>query len=220
MKNHLSLILLISCVFVVSVPTPGICAETAYREGIFQVSLPATWTRMPDQMLDEMRKVMIEGGKELAEASKSADPNDLNEKAIPFVSGFQLQVDNKRILLIFAGVSSPVIMDRDEMYKTNDERVKWGIDTGRLKKTSKGVSKLDINDVPCLLQDIETKEGGRMMMYSFFVSEHPKMTYSVQFICDDPNMYDKYANDIASIIKSLKVVRKVTLPEGSKKGAK
>ena len=220
MKNNISLILLISCVSVVSVPTMGICKETTCREGIFQVSLPATWTRLPDQMLDEMKKTMIEGGRELAEASKSADPNDISEKTIPFVSGFQFQTDNRRILLVFAGVSSPIIMDRDVMYKTNDERVKWGIDTGRLKKTSKGVSKLDINDVPCLLQDIETTEGGRMMMYSFFVSEHPKMMYSVQIICDDPNIYDKCANDIASIIKSLKVVREVTLPEGSKNGAK
>ena len=208
MKNRLPLILLLACVFLVSVPARSICQEVAYREGIFQVSVPLAWTRMPDQMLDEMKKVMVGGGRELADASKSADPNDFSEKSIPFVSGFQLQISKKRILLVFSGVSSPIIMNRDDMYKTNDERVKWGIDTGRLKRTSKGVSKLDIDGVPCLLQDIETKEGGRMQMYSFFVPEHPKMTYSVQIISDDIPMYDKYANDLASIIRSIRVIRK------------
>jgi coenzyme F420-reducing hydrogenase beta subunit len=98
-------------------------------------------------------------------------------------------------------------MDRDEMYKTNQERVRWGVDTGRLKKTSKGVSKLAVDGVPCLLQDIETREGGLLQMYSFFVPEYPRMGYSVQIMCDDTSTYNKHAKDLASIINSITVVR-------------
>ena len=208
MQNRLIAVLLIVCVYVLSVPFYGIAEDRTYHEGIFQLTLPSTWTKMPQQMIDEMKKAMISGGRELARASKSADPNDVSNETIPFVSGFQLQSGNKRILLTFSGVSLPTITNRDEMYKTNQDRVKWGIDTGRLKKTSKGVSKMDIAAIPCLLQDIETREGGRMLAYSFFVPEYPRMAYGLSIISDDMATYNKHANDLASIIKSIKIVRK------------
>lgn len=208
MKTKIGTILLLSCVSMVTMPTQSRSEEAQYREGIFQVSLPQTWTRMPGPMLDEMRKTMITGGKELATASRSADPNDMNQATIPFVSGFQLQDGSKRILLPLLGVASPIVMDREEMFKTNSERVKWGTDTGRLKKTSKGVSRLTIDGVPCLLMDIETDAGGRMQMYSFFLADYPKMTYSLQVICDDVGICNKHDAELTSIVKSIKVLRK------------
>jgi hypothetical protein len=208
MKNRHLVILLLVCAYLLSVPLYAISEDRTYQEELFKVTLPSTWTRMPQQMLEEMKNTMVSGGRELARASKSADPNDISHEAIPFVSGFQLKDGSQRILLTFSGVSSPIIMNRDDMYKTNQERVKWGIDTGRLKTTSNGVSKLDIDGIPCLLQDIETKEGGRLQMYSFFIPEYPRMVYSVQIICDDMSTYNKHANDLASIIKSIKIVRK------------
>lgn len=207
MRNRRLLFLTIVCVYMLSIPINGI-AEGLYQEGIFKITLASTWTKMPQHMLDEMRKTMVSGGRELAMASKSADPNDFSHEAISFVSGFQLQDGNRRILLTLLGMASPITMNRDEMYKTNQERVKWGIDTGRLKKTSKGVSKLDVDGVPCLLQDIETNEGALMRMYSFFVPEYPRMTYALQIICDDIPTYTKHANELAPIIKSIKIIRK------------
>jgi hypothetical protein len=196
------------CIYVLSLPIYGLSEERTYQEGIFKMTLPSGWTKMPKQMLDDMKRTMIAGGRELARASRSADPNDFSHEAITFVSGFQLQDGNRRVLLTLVGLASPAIMNREEMYKTNQERVKWGIDTGRLKKTSKGVSKLDIDGVPCLLQDIETKEGGLMQMYSFFVPEYPRISYGVQIICDHMPTYTKHANELGFIIKSIKIVRK------------
>ncbi len=208
MKIRFLLSFFIACLGFLSVPRQGVCEDMNYQEGVFQVNISSDWTRMPDEMLSEMREVMIGGGRDLAESSNLADPNDINEKAIPFVSGFQLQRGDKRILLTFSGVDSPVVMDREEMFETNTERVQWGIDTGRLKKTSKGVSKLELDGIPCLLQDIETQQGGRMQMYSFFIPEHPKMLYSVQIICDDKETWDAQAEDLSAIIEAIKVVRK------------
>lgn len=93
------------------------------------------------------------------------------------------------------------------MFKTNTDRTKWGIETKRLKSNSR-VIKLDIDGIPCLLQDIEITAGGRMQMYSFFVQAHPKMMYSVQFICDDVVIWNKHSDEISKIVKSIKVVRK------------
>lgn len=201
------LTVLLWCVFIFSMSTQSRSEDVQYREGIFQISLSKAWTRMPQTMLDEMTQTMITGGQELAIASKSADPNDINQSTIPFVSGFLLQDGSKRILMPLSGVTSPIAMDIDDMYKTNSERVKWGIDTGRLKNTSKGVSKLTIDGVPCLLMDIETDSGGRLQMYSFFLSEYPKMTYSLQFICDDIVICNKHDAELSSIVKAMKVVR-------------
>lgn len=207
MANRHLVVFLLVCVYVLSIPLYGISEDSTYREGIFKVTLPSTWTRMPNQMLDEFKKNMISGGRDLARASKSGDPNDLSHEAITFVSGFQLQDGNRRLLLILSGLSSPIITNRDDMYKTNQERVKWGIDTGRLKKTSKGVSKIEVDGIPCLLQDIELREGC-LQDYSFFVPEYPRMVYGLSIISDDMATYNKHANDLASIIKSIKIVRK------------
>ncbi len=208
MRNRYLVALLMVFVYLFSVPLSGVPQDRTYHEGIFSVTLSPTWTRMPQQMLDELKETMISRGRELARASKSADPEDLSDEAIPFVSGFQLQDADRRILLFFSGVSSPVVANRDEMYKTNQERIKWGIDTGRLRNTSKGVSKMDIGGIPCLLQDVEQAQG-RMQLYSFFLPEYPRMVYGLAIISDDMATYNKHADDLASIVKSIKIDRKL-----------
>ena len=146
------------------------------------------------------------GSHELAETSKLADPRDISEKGLSFLSAFENQ--NRKLLLVFMGMQSPVVMNRDKMYQANKERIKWGIDSGRLRSTSKGISKLSIDGVPCLLQDIESQVGGRMQTYLFFLSEAPKGTFQVAIICDDNVKCDASTRDMEAIIKSLKVVRK------------
>ena len=176
-----------------------------FREGVFEVNLPSSFSRVSKSKLDELRRAMIEGVMELAEASKLVDPRDISEKGISFFSVFQNQ--NGKLLLVFMGMPSPVVMDRDEMYRTNSERTKWGIDSGRLRKTSKGVSKLSIDGAACLLQDIEIQGGERVQTYLFFLPEAPKGTFQFAIICDDNASCDANVQDIEAIIKSLKVFR-------------
>ena len=88
------------------------------------------------------------------------------------------------------------------------EKIRWGIDSGRLRKSSKGVSKLSIDGVPCLLQDIETQAGGRMQTYLFFLPEAPKATFQFAIICDDNATWDANVRDIEAFIKSLKITRR------------
>lgn len=205
-KGHPGMVLVLIVALTLSALGRVVVEDRSYTEGIFKLILAASWTPMPPPMLDEMKKSMISGGQELARASKSANPNDISDQAIPFVSGFHLQDGSRRLLLILFGISSSVVANREELYKANQDRAKWGIDTGRLKNTSKGVSKLDIDGIPCLLQDIETGEG-RMQQYSFFIPEYPRMVYQLSIIADDLTTYNKHLDDIAAIINSLKIIR-------------
>jgi hypothetical protein len=177
-----------------------------FREGIFEVNLPSSFTRVSASKLDELRRTMMGGVRELAEASRLADPRDISAKGLSFLSAFQNQ--GGKPLLVFIGMQSPVVMDRDDMYKTNSERIKWGIESGRLRSTSKGVSKLRVAGVPCLLQDIEVQEGGRMQTYLFFIPEAPKAAFQFAVICDDLATYHANAQDLEAIVASLKIVRK------------
>jgi hypothetical protein len=208
MRRCASVFLVLVCSVFVAAPLIGIAEETPHQEGIFQVNISSAWTRMPDEMVEEMRRIMIGGGQELAKASQSANPDDINAQSFPFLSGFQLQSGNTRALLVLMGTKAPEKMDRDEMFKTNSERVQWGIDSGRLRKTTKGVSKLDIDSVPGLLQDIETEGGGRAQIFTLFVPEYPDMTYGIQMSCDDTATFEKHADEFAAIIKSIKITRK------------
>lgn len=176
---------------------------STFREGVFEVNLPGFFSRVSASKLNEMRRTMMQGVKELADSSKLADPSDISQKGLAFLSAFQNK--DGKLLLVFMGMQSPVIMDRDEMYKTNGDKIKWGIDSGRLAKTSKGVSKLSIDGIPCLLQDIENQNGGRMLTYLFFIPKAPRATFQFGIICDDKATYDSYKQDLEAIIASLKL---------------
>jgi hypothetical protein len=149
---------------------------------------------------------MMGGSRELAEASKLVNPRDISDKGVAFLSVFQNQ--NGKLLLMLIGMQSPVVVDRDEMYRSNVEKIKWGIDSGRLQKASKGVSKLSIDGVPCLLQDIETQVGARMLTYEFFIPGASKGVFSVCIACDDNPTYIANTRDIETIIKSIRVISK------------
>ncbi|RJX29934.1 MAG: hypothetical protein C4525_13740 [Desulfarculus sp.] len=208
MLRRTALILCLASALLAALPALGQAKSAVHRAGIFKLSLPAKWTRMPKAALEEWKKTMVSGGRELAEASQSADPNQFSEKSIPFLAGFMRPAGNKPIRLVFSGMTSPVKLNRQEMYKTNQERVQWGIKTGRLKAASKGMSKLKIDGVPCLLQDVETRLGQRMKVYYFFVPQRPKMAYGMVFLCDAAATFDRYAGEVSAIVKSIKVVRK------------
>lgn len=184
-----------------------------FREGVFEVNLPSSFDRVSSPKLNELRRTMMGGVRELAEASKLADPRDISQKGLAFLSAFQTQ--DGKLLLVFMGMQSPVVMDRDEMYRANSERIRWGIDSGRLRKTSKGVSKLSIDGVPCLLQDMEAQGGGRGQTYLFFIPEAPRATFQFAIICDDLATYDAHAQDMEAIIASLKIIRKSPLCQGA-----
>jgi hypothetical protein len=203
--KNITVMVLVAFTYVATSMLSGVAFGATFREGVFEVNLPSSLSRVSKSKLDELRRTMMGGVRELAEASKLADPRDISEKGISFLSAFQNQ--NGKLLIVLMGMQSPVVMDRDEMYRTNSERIKWGIESGRLRKTSKGVSKLSIDGVPCLLQDIETQRGARMQTYLFFLREAPRGTFQFAIICDDDTTCDANARDIEAIIKSLKVIR-------------
>jgi hypothetical protein len=203
--KNITFILLVTFTCLATSMLNGVSFGATFREGVFEVTLPSSFARVSEPKLDELRRTMMGGARELAEASKSADPRDI-EKGMSFLSAFQNQ--DGKLLLVLIGMQSPVVMDRDEMYRTNSERIKWGIDSGRLRKTSKGVSKLSIDGVPCLLQEIETPAGARMQTYLFFLPEAPRATFQFAITCDDNATWDRNVRDIEAIIKSLKVIRK------------
>ena len=57
MKNSFRLISMIGCAAIILMSIQGICEDNKYQEGIFQVILPSIWTRIPDQMLNELKNL-------------------------------------------------------------------------------------------------------------------------------------------------------------------
>jgi hypothetical protein len=78
---------------------------TTFREGIFEVNLPSSFTRVPPAELGEIRRAMVGGGRELAEASKSGEARYISENTITFLSAFQ--TEGGRLALAIAGIQSP-----------------------------------------------------------------------------------------------------------------
>jgi len=188
---------------------PCVWANTkfnTYTEGVFKIAIPSNFTKLTGKLLDEFKEIMIKGGQELARVSKTADPNEINEQQFCFFSVFHNPTG--KLLVVLTGYHNSVIMDRDEMYKINAQRIAWGIKSGRLSSSSKGVSKLIIDNIPCLLMDIEAIGGARMLTYLFFVPEYPKHSFVIDIICENSSCYEENKNVIATIVNSIKIIRK------------
>jgi len=207
MKRFLTFAVLIGCMYSVALWAGSEGMDKTYNDGLFQITLPSDFARVTGSLLDELKRTMLGGARELATASKTADPKEISEKWLSFLSAFQ-NPSRKLLVILMAAGPETVPMDREEMYKTNTQRITWGKESKRLSKNSKGVSRLMIDNIPCLLMDIETIGGARMLTYSFFLSKYPKHSFQVAISCDDRTCYEKNENDIATIVKSIKIKTK------------
>jgi len=207
MKEVSLLAMSILCLLSTSVATGPKAIQTMYTEGIFQVDIPSDFTRVTGSKLEEFRNMWVGGARDLADESGLADPNYLTKIKLSFFSIFQKS--NGKLTIAFMGMSVPDTMNLDEMLKTNTDRTRWGIEAGHLSRSSKGVSKLMIDSVSCLLMDIESAAGSRLLTYSFFLPKHPKYSFALGIACDDKATYEKDQNVIVAIVKSIRITRAV-----------
>jgi len=134
--------------------------------------------------------------------SKSADPQLFKEEYLTFFAGYQSP--KSRVQIIMVGEKLPVSMNRNEMFRTNTERIEWGKKTGRLFRDSKGVSKLTIDDVPTLLMDVVSQQGERLQTYTFFHSAYPNNSFAIN-IMGERVEYEKYSRSIETFINTVKL---------------
>lgn len=184
--------------------TTSMAAEQ--RAGIFRLDLPGSFTPVAGAKLEELRRQMQGGAQRLAESSGLGDPRDVSGKGLSFFAAFSGA--NGRLTVAFAGNQLAEPTDIDEMDQANRERIRWGIDTGRLRRSSRGVSRVAIDGVPCLLQDIEHASGARLRTWLCFVPEAPKAHFSATIVCDDAPTCARHEADIDGAIRSMKIVRR------------
>ncbi|MCX6908363.1 MAG: tetratricopeptide repeat protein [Verrucomicrobia bacterium] len=183
-------------------PREGTC-----KEGIFTFKALSNLTKIQGSKAQSLKSQMMQGGRELAEASGSADPNLFTESSLTFFSAYELAGGD--LLFILMGDKSPVEMNRDEMFNANSERIRWGKNSNQLSSDSKGVSKLDIDGIPSLLMDIVSPNGERLQTYTFFVPDHPKHSFAITF----KSSKGQHQTMIDGILGSLKIVRaKASIP--------
>ena len=172
------------------------------REGVFVFQVPRGLSRIPLADLERLKTGMIASGRELAIMSDSADPELFKKEYLRFFSGYQSA--NGQVMIIMAGEESPVSMNREEMFRTNEERIDWGKNAGQLSGDSKGVTKLSIDGVPALLMDIVSLEGERLQTYTFFHSSYPKHSFAITIKCPETERAD-YAQRIETFIDTLRL---------------
>ena len=176
-------------------------SEKTHTEGIFTFKAPANLRKIQGPRAESLKSQMIQGGRELAEASGSADPNLFTESSLTFFAAYELGAGDSIFALV--GDKLPVEMNRDEMFNTNSKRIQWGRNAGQLSSDSKGVSKLDIDGIPTLLMDIVSPNGERLQTYTFFVPNLPRHSFAITF--KSPKGEDQKTID--DILKSLKIAR-------------
>ena len=202
----------------------GLCGEVAHSqekapartctEGIFTFKVPSNLTRIQGPKVQSLKNQMMQGGRELAKASGTADPYLFAESSLTFFSAYESAAGD--MLFILLGDKSPTEMSRGEMFNTNSERIRWGKNSGQLSSGSKGAFQLDIDGIPSLLMDIVSPNGERLQTYTFFVPDHPKHSFAITF----KTPKGQYQATIDEILGSLKIARtKASLPGPEREGA-
>lgn len=177
-------------------------AKPLVREGVFVFEVPKNFSRIPVAKLNTLKSAMVADGRELAIESKSADPALFKAEFLAFFAGYESAGGDVQILLV--GEEAPVMLSRDEMFRTNTERIEWGTNTGQLSKNSQGVKRLEIGGVPALLMDIVSSQGERLQTYLFFDHGVPKHTFSVT-IKGSKGKYGQHEAAITGFVSSLKI---------------
>lgn len=176
--------------------------KSVVREGVFVFEVPRDFSRIPVADLEGLKTAMYAGGRELAIMSNSADPQLFKEEYLTFFAGYQ--VENRRVQIIMMGEELPVSMERDDMFRTNAERIEWGKKAGQLSKESAGVTRLKIGGVPALLMDIVSLQGERLQTYTFFHSDYPKHSFAIS-IKVEKRGYGNHAQSIEALINTVKL---------------
>jgi len=183
--------------------------EKIFSEGIFQFKLPSNFYRVTGQKLEEMKRQTIQGARELAEKSKLDNPKAFNQSSLSFFSAYQTQ--NEELKIIFMG--NQAVMNYDEMYEYNVRKIKWGINSGELSKNSKGVSKLIIDNTPCLLMDMEFPDETRLLSYYFFSPKYSDHIFLIGLTVEK-GQFGKNDYIIKSFVNSIKIaLQDITLGE-------
>jgi len=178
--------------------------EKTCTEGIFTFKVPSNLTKIQGARSESLKSQMMQGGRELAKESGTADPNLFTESSLTFFSAYESAGGD--LLFVLMGDKLPIEVNRDEMFNTNSERILWGKNSGQLSSESKGVSKLDIDGIPSLLMDIVSPNRERMQTYTFFVPDHPKHSFAIAFKSSD----GKHQATIDGILGSLTIARAET----------
>jgi hypothetical protein len=170
-----------------------------YKEGIFILKMPSKFIKISCSRIDVLKKQMLAGSRSLANESGLGDPDAVS---VDFFSAFSTQGES--VLIILQGYKSDVVMDYDNMYETNKNKIRWGIDNGKLSRNSKGISKTKIDDIPTLLMDIEFPGGLRQLTYIFYPPTLQENSFSVGIMCNT-GYYSKYQTVLNDFISSIKV---------------
>lgn len=112
---------------------------------------------------------MSQEASKLAEKSKTAGAEQFTEQNFTMFAAYATVTED--LLIIMYQEQLPVTKDREVMLELNTQRINWGIASGYLSPTSKGVTKLNIDGIPSLLMDVVLPTGERLQTYMFFISK-------------------------------------------------
>ena len=170
--------------------------QKTYSEGVFHITLPATYERAPDGPLLETVKKQFMG-----------QHADLQLSFFRFFA--KLTTEGLFIFVLEYQRSGPV--DLNMIYGSYVKKFKQDCESGALAKTSRGVSKVTLDGLPSILIDRETAKGSRIIYYYFALPEYPSKFFSFG-ISARIDTFNAHETELGEIIKSLKIKRS---PENS-----
>ena len=175
------------------------------QAGAFKFEQPSSMGPVTGRALEQLQQGVQGGARNLAERSGMADPQAAGALGTAFFKAFRT-TDNK-VTLAFMGQPAMDSSDLSEMLASGRERVNWGIQNGQLRSTS-NVTRNNLGNVPCILQNIEHRSGARLRTWLCFASNAPRTQMTMSIICEDQVACEKHRQDIDNVIATVRVGEK------------
>jgi hypothetical protein len=167
--------------------------KKTYFEGIFRITLPSTYQKMAEgPALDRIKKKSVE---ELS--SHAGTPKLL------FFANFRRSLAGD-LFIDLKGMQMPQPRDLDQIYNNLVRMLQRKMESGAYLKTSKGISRVTIDGVPCLKEDRETARGRRVITYGFALPEDRSKLFMMDFF-GPSDAFKANETEVEEIIKSLKI---------------
>ena len=184
----------------ISIVPPAFAVEV--QAGAFTFQQPSSIGPVTGRVLEQLHQGIQGGAKNLVERSGLADSQAAGALGTAFFKAFR--TTDGKVTLAFMGQPAEGAADLSEMLVSGRERINWGIQNGQLRGGS-NVARQTLGDVPCILQNIEHRNGARLRTWLCFAPAAPRTQMTMSVICEDHAACEKYRQDIDSVIATVRI---------------
>lgn len=172
---------------------------TPANKSKFSFTIPAGWEKMDSDELQQYKELYIQSGNAKVKEYSGQDMNTTMKE----IEG--MNSPNRTIKFLIMNLLIPGIEENyvHNMFEESKDKYKWGLDNGQIKKIFHNEI-AEFKGLECFYSEFELSSGMRLITYLMLDESLKNSVYQIAVIIE-PNNYNKYNDDVESILESVEI---------------